>query len=247
PRAGDAGHDRLATQLAFRTDFARHARDFGREAVQLIDHRVDGVLQLGDLTLDVDGDFAREVAARDRRRHFRNVPDLRRQVGAHRVDRVGQVLPRAGDVGHFGSSAQFPFRADFARDPEHFRGERIELVDHRIDRVFQLEDFPLDVDGDLAREVATGHGRGHAGDVADLRGQVRRHRVDRVGEVLPGTRDARHDRLATELAFRADFARDARDFRREPAQLIDHRVDRFLQLQDLAAHVDGDLLGEVAV
>jgi len=38
---------------------------------------------------------------------------------------------------------------------------------------------------------------------------------------------------------------DAGDLRGERAQLLDHRVDRFLELQDLAAHVDGDLLREV--
>ena len=46
PGAGHAGHLRLAAELAFGADLARHARDFGGEAVELIHHRVDGVLQL---------------------------------------------------------------------------------------------------------------------------------------------------------------------------------------------------------
>ena len=62
---------------------------------------------------------------------------------------------------------------------------------------------------------------------------------------MPG--DARHDRLPAELAVGADFARDARHFRGKAAELVDHRVDRFLELQDLAADVDRDLLGEIAV
>ena len=247
PRAGDAGHDRLAAELAFGADLARDARHFGGEAVQLIDHRVDGVLQLEDLALDVDRDLARQVAARDRGRDLGDVAHLRGQVRAHRVDRVGEVLPRAGDVRHFGAAAELAFGADLARDAAHFRRERVELVDHRVDGVLQLEDLALDVDGDLARQVAARDRGRDAGDVADLRGQVRRHRVDRVGEVLPRAGDAGHDRLAAELAVGADLARHARDFRREPAQLIDHRVDGFLQLQDLAADVDGDLLGQVAV
>ena len=41
--------------------------------------------------------------------------------------------------------------------------------------------------------------------------------------------------------FGADLARDARDLGGERAQLLDHRVDGFLQLQDLAADVDRDL------
>src|SRR5688572_32111745 len=36
----------LTAELSFRSDLARHARDFRREGVELIDHRVDRVLQL---------------------------------------------------------------------------------------------------------------------------------------------------------------------------------------------------------
>ena len=39
--------------------------------------------------------------------------------------------------------------------------------------------------------------------------------VDVVGEVLPRAGDAGHLRLTAELSFRADFARDARDFARQ--------------------------------
>jgi hypothetical protein len=69
------------------------------------------------------------------------------------------------------------------------------------------------------------------GDVADLRGQVRAHDVDRVGEVLPRAGDAGHDRLHAEPALRCRPRAHARDFRRERSQLLDHRVDGFLELQ----------------
>ena len=49
-------------------------------------------------------------------------------------------------------------------------------------------------------------------------------------------------RLAAELALRSHLARDARDLGRERRELVDHRVDRVLELEDLAAHFDGDLL-----
>ena len=71
--------------------------------------------------------------------------------------------------------------------------------------------------------------------------------VDVVGQVLPHAGDARHLRLAAELALGADLAGHAGHFAGEAVQLIDHHVDGFLQLQDLAAHVDGDLLRQVAV
>ena len=52
--------------------------------------------------------------------------------------------------------------------------KRVELVDHRVDGVLQLEDLALHVDRDLAVQVAARDGRGHLGDVAHLRGQVAR-------------------------------------------------------------------------
>src|SRR5204863_9061460 len=73
------------------------------------------------------------------------------------------------------------------------------------------------------------------------------HEVDALGQVLPDAAHVADLRLAAELAFGADLARDARDLGREGVQLVDHRVHRFFELQDLAADVDGDLLGQVAV
>ena len=247
PGARDALHLRLAAKLAFGADLARDARDFRGERVELIDHRVDGVLQLEDLGAGIDGDLLREVAVGDRGRDFRDVPDLAGQVAGHRVDVVGQVLPGAGDAAHVGLAAQLAFGADFLRDPRDFRRERPELVDHLVDDVLDLQDLAADFDGDLLGQVAVGDRRRHARHVAQLHGQVAGQLVDVVGEVLPGAGHALHFRLAAQLAFGADLARHARDFRRERVQLIDHDVDRVLQLEDLAAHVDGDLLGEVAV
>ena len=49
-----------------------------------------------------------------------------------------------------------------------------ELVDHRVDRVLELEDLALDVDRDLLRQVAVGDRGRDLGDVAHLGGEVRR-------------------------------------------------------------------------
>ena len=121
-------------------------------------------------------------------------------------------------------------------------GKRVELIHHRVDGVLQLEDLALDVHGDLARQVAARDGRRDVGDVAHLRRQVVRHRVDVVGEVLPRAGHAGHVRLAAEPAFGADLARHARHLAGERVQLIHHRVDGVLDLQDLAADVHRDLL-----
>ena len=58
--------------------------------------------------------------------------------------------------------------------------------------------------------------------------------VDGVGQVLPGAGHALDVGLAAELAFGADLAGHAGDFGGERAELVDHRVDGVLELEDLA-------------
>ena len=65
--------------------------------------------------------------------------------------------------------------------------------------------------------------------------------LTRVRQILPNARHALHFRLPAELAFGAHFARHARHFRCERAELIHHRVDGVLQLQDFALHIHRDL------
>ena len=54
--------------------------------------------------------------------------------------------------------------------------------------------------------------------------------------------DALHVGLAAQLSFGADLLGDAGHLGGERAELIHHRVDGVLQLEDLALRVDGDLL-----
>ena len=110
----------------------------------------------------------RQVALCHGGRHFGDVADLIGQVAGHRVDRVRQILPHAGDALHFRLAAELAFRADFARHARHFRGERVQLIHHGVDGVLQLQNFAADVDGDLARQVALGDGRRHFRDVSNL-------------------------------------------------------------------------------
>src|SRR5205807_1525169 len=165
----------------------------------------------------------------------------------HQVDAVGQVFPGTGNALDLGLPAQLAFGTDLAGDAGDFGGERIQLIDHDVDRVLQLEDLALDLDRDLLGEVALLHGRGDVGDVAHLGGEVGGELIDVVGEVAPGARGTQHIGLATEPALITDFARDARDFRGEGVELVDHAVDGVLQVEDLAADVDRDLLRQVAV
>ena len=74
------GTMRLAAELAFGADLARHARHFGGERAQLVHHRVDGFLELQDLAAHVHRDLARQVAARDGDGHFGDVAHLAGEV-----------------------------------------------------------------------------------------------------------------------------------------------------------------------
>ena len=80
-----------------------------------------------------------------------------------------------GHALHLRLAAQPALGADLAGDAGHFGGEAVELVDHRVDGVLELEDLALDVDGDLLGEVAVGDGGGDLGDVAHLAGEVAGH------------------------------------------------------------------------
>src|SRR5206468_4276076 len=142
---------------------------------------------------------------------------------------------------------ELPLGAYLARDGGDLLGEQLQRVGQRVDRVGEGGDLALGVDGDLLREVTARDGGHDQGDVADLAGQVAGHRVDRVGEVLPGARHALPLCLPAELSFGADLAGDAGDLVGEGRKLVDHRVDGALQLGDLALRVDGDLLAQVAL
>ena len=171
----DVADLRLAAEHALGADLARDARDLARERVELIDHRVDRVLQRDQLAARLDRDLPRQLAVRDRGRHLGDVADLVRQVARHLVDVVGQLLPDAADVLDVGGHAERAFRADEARDARDLGGESAELVDRGVDRVLEREDLAARVDADLLRQVAARDRGDDLGDAAHLRRQVRRH------------------------------------------------------------------------
>ncbi len=152
--------------------------------------------QLQDFAADVDRDLAGQIAICDGGRHFRDVSNLASQVAGHEVHVVGQIFPRAADAGHLRLAAELSFRAHFARHARHFACKRVQLIHHRVDGVFQFENFALHVHRDLARQVAAGHGGRHFGDVSNLGREVAGHCVYRVRQILPGAGDARHYRLS---------------------------------------------------
>ncbi len=118
---------------------------------------------------------------------------------------------------------------------------RIELIHHGVDGVLQLQNFAAHVHRDFARQIAVGDSRRHFGDIANLRRQVAGHGIDRIGQILPHAADALYLRLAAQLAFGSHFASHAGHFAGERIELIHHRIDGVLQLQNFAAHIHRDL------
>src|SRR5205823_1279877 len=119
-----------------------------------------------------------------------DVSHLVGQVVGQRVHVVGQVLPGAADTLHLGLAAELALGADLTGDAGDLVGEGGELIDHRVDRVLQLQHLAADVDGDLLREVAVGDGGRHVGDVPHLVGERGGHEVHVLGQAPPGAADA---------------------------------------------------------
>ena len=158
----------------------------------MVNHRVDGVLQFKNLAFHVHRNLARQVSTCHRCGHLRNVADLACEIAGHEIDIVGEVLPCASYARHLRLTAELAVSADLARHTRHLAGESVELVNHSVDRILQFKNLAFHIHSDLAGQIATGHGGGHLGDVAHLPREVSRHRVHRVGEVLPRTSYARH-------------------------------------------------------
>ncbi len=78
-------------------------------------------------------------------------------------------------------------------------------------------------------------------------GEVGRHHVYVIGEILPRSRNSRDLGLSAELAFRADIAGHAGDFASECVELVHHGINGVLQLQNFALHVHGNFARQVAL
>src|SRR5207248_1140758 len=234
PGARRTQHICLATQAPLGADLASHPGDLAGKGVQLVNHAVDRVLQIGNLAVYINRDLLGKVAPGHGGGDLRDVADLTREVAGHGVDVVRQVFPGAGRPLHVRLAAQPALGTHLARHARDFGGEGVELIDHHVDGVLQLEDLALHLDRDLFGGVAQGDRGPDLPYTTLFRSEVAGHVVDVVRQVLPNTRDAGHLGLAAELTFRTDLARHPGDFPGEGVQLIDHDVDGFLELEDFA-------------
>ena len=219
---------------------------------ELVDHRVDRVLQLGDLAAHVDGDLLREVAVRDCGRDLRDVAHLRREVAGERVDVVGEVLPDAGDALHARLAAELAVGADLARDARDLVGERGELVDHRVHgradaAELALHGLPLDRQLHLLGEVAVGDCVDHARDLGRGADEVVDQRVERRCRVGPVPGGGRGVRALGQAALAADGAADAGDFLAERLAAVGELVEGAVEVGGDALAGNGEADAEVAV
>ena len=77
---------------------------------EVIDHRIDVVLQLRNFAAGLHLDGSRQVALRDGRRDFCDRTDLVGEICGKEVDVARKVLPRARRSGNIGLSAQVCLR-----------------------------------------------------------------------------------------------------------------------------------------
>src|SRR5439155_1110373 len=93
PRACNTLDLSLTTKLSFSTYLASNASYLRSERAELIDHRVDSVLQLKYLAFYVYCDLLREVTLSYCRRHLCDVSHLIGEVVGHQIYIICEVFP----------------------------------------------------------------------------------------------------------------------------------------------------------
>jgi len=211
------------------------------------DHLVDRVLEPQHFASRFNGDAAGQIALNDRCRYLRDSTDLRREVGGELIDVVGEIPPRARRARNLRLSSKSSLDADLPRDRGDLVREGPQRLCHVVDGVCQRADLALGHEHQFLGQVAAGNRGDDLADAAHLVGEVGGHKVDVVRQIFPGARDTRHPRLTAKLTVRADLARDPGHLGREYPELFHHCVDGVLELDDLSARLDGNLLGQVSV
>jgi len=118
PGSGDAGDVGLTAELAFGAGpLERRGSDFSGEAVELVDHGVEGFFELEDFAADVDGDLAGKIGHSRWRWRLGNVTDLAGEVRGMKL-----TLSVVEDPSRFGDAGTWPGRRNGLR--YELRGRR---------------------------------------------------------------------------------------------------------------------------
>ena len=184
--------------------------------LELIDHDVDGVLELEDLAL------ARRPRScgSDRPRATAVVTSAMSRTWLVRLLAIRLTLsvssfhvPRTPST--IGLTAEPALDADLARHARHLRGERVQLIDHRVQRFLELQHLAARVDRDLPRQIAAATARATSAMLRTWLVRLLAIEFTLSRELLPDAGDVAHLGLPAEHAFGADLARHARHLGRE--------------------------------
>ena len=118
-----------------------------------------------------------------------------------------------------------------------------QVVDHRVDVVFQLCDFAAGFDLNRTGQIALGDGRCDLRDGSDLVRQVVGQQVYVTREVLPRACGARDVGLTAESSFHTNFAGDGGHLIGKRGESTGHVVDGFREGRDFALCIHCELLG----
>ena len=132
----------LAAELAFGADLAGDARHLAGEGVELVDHRVDGVLQLQNLAAHVD----RDLLATGRRWRWRSITSAMLRTWSVRLLAMELTLSvRSFQVPATPRTSAWPPSLPSVPTSRATRvtsrGEGVELIDHRVDGLLELQDL----------------------------------------------------------------------------------------------------------
>jgi len=111
----------------------------------------------------------REITEGDGLCNLCNGSNLGSQVCGELIDNTCELAPGAFNINDMSLTAELAIGADLLTDSGDFAGKELELVDHGVDDILELNhDEALYRDGNFLRKVATSDGIANAGDVLDL-------------------------------------------------------------------------------
>lgn len=241
---GDLG---LATKRTIRTDLSGHFAHFNGERAQAVHHLVDGILELQNLSLDLDANLLGKVAPGDGRSDLGNLSHLCGEVHGHAVDVFGKISPCALDIVDRGLATQASLCSDFSGDLGDLASKLLQLVNHGVDGGLELEHFSPTLGLDFLCEVSLGDGCGDLDNVAHLGRQIVGHGVDVDGQIVPHALDAPNVGLSAQYTLGSDISCYARDFGCKCSKLVHHGVYGLLELQDFSLCWSLNLLCQIAV
>src|SRR5204863_364590 len=143
------------------SDVSHLTSEVRRHRIHVVGEILPRTGDAGNVGLTTEAAFGSHFA-----RHARYFSREHAQAVHHRVDVVRKVLPRSRYARHICLSAEPTFGSHFLGNASYFGGKGAQLIDHGVDRLLELENLALDVDGDLAREIALGDGRRDVSDIA---------------------------------------------------------------------------------